>query len=230
MKFSLLVLIIAYFSYCNGKSENSRIEKRVFSEENIPTKVLQQFIHMVPLYQVSEGVDSFEIRKWGPFLNDSFPVFMERYFYEKGKFQAEVYFFCKKNGHPILSSNDLTNTKDLKFEKYPVGELPIRYLDSLSNLYSLFKIDSFDVNAIKGMREKGYLTHTTAMVLIEQSSRHKYVATFTNYPESFSHLNPNYAFLSVFHKFTEDSLLLRNDGIKKWINDRTLGVLRDLQQ
>ncbi len=82
MKVIFLTFILGLFSFCQDPNKKN-IEKKYFVERGILAKTLEILVNILKLGRLEAANNSFEIRKWGPFINDSFPVFMERIFMKK---------------------------------------------------------------------------------------------------------------------------------------------------
>lgn len=221
--FILFFLIIAIYS-C--KTQNRDVTKYIFKDRPIPLDILSQYLKKISLNSIDNGVDSFEIRQWYPFyFIDSFPVALERFYYSKGNFKGEYYLFFGKDDKNIKTINDISG---LQAEKFEINDIPIRFLDSLITTYDLKKIGDFDINILKKHKGINFTTITTRNIFFEQASARNYKAVFIFNPLLFPGIDKNIDKYATYAKFTYDSLCLRDEGLKKWL-DKRLERIYDLK-
>jgi hypothetical protein len=82
-------------SLTNTVSNSKHRQARSFEESPLPDKIIQAYLKKINLGNIDGGINNLEIRVWGSFTKDSFPVVLERYFVEKGKLIGEVFFLVR---------------------------------------------------------------------------------------------------------------------------------------
>lgn len=211
---------------CSCTTGEKKYSKRLILEDSLPKDILAEYLREASLKHIESGVDSFEIRKWYPFYySDSFPVILERYYYEHNHFKGEVYFFStQKEGKPITARKDLAG---LRVEKYAIKSIPKRFLDSLFLKFNLFAIDSIDLDMIREKNSNIYSIQTPRNVFFEQSTPQQYCGVFITQPSLYPGLQKSLDEYAAFSRFTYDSICLSDTGFKKWaepIAKRIFGI------
>jgi hypothetical protein len=218
-----LIFLSTFTCFCNPKIQKNQANLQDFSEsksfEEIPKpkEVIQECLRKLSLPSIEKGVVRFEIRLWEVFTNDSFPISMQRYFIDKGKFNGEVYLFSSKSGRPISSIDQLKDSIEFKMKSF--SNIPINYADSLLGPYNLLNIDTFDVKKILRLNEAGYVIGMPGRVLIEQATASKYISIFMTHPTSFANLDVNIKASSNFIRFVNKKMLGFNSEIETWSNN-----------
>lgn len=213
--FYLLAILTLFSIGCVSKT--ATIKKHFLLEDSLPKDVLKEYMQKTGLRDISNGSDSFEIRKWYPFYySDSFPVCLERLYMENGALKGEYYIFSKKEDKLILTRSDM---KDMRIEKYSLSAIPKRFYDSLYHGYNFSDVDSFSIQAIIKSKWTMFNTINYRNVFFEQATTSDYYGVFITDPNQLSGHFKGLDQYASFARFTYDSIWLRDSGFKKWAYD-----------
>ena len=213
--FFLLTILSVFEVSCVSKTTS--IKKHFLLEDSLPKDFLKEYMQKTGLHDISNGADSFEIRKWYPFYySDSFPVCLERLFVENGVVKVEYFLFSNKAGTLILTNSDLA---DIRVEKYSLSAIPKRFYDSLYHGYNFSDVDSFSIQAIIKSKWTMFNTINYRNVFFEQATTSDYYGVFITDPNQLSGHFKGLDQYASFARFTYDSIWLRDSGFKKWVYD-----------
>lgn len=212
-------IFLGWFTNFQCKSKARKFQSEFLEEKSFPKDILDIYLRKISLDPLNNGVDSFEIRKWRPFINDSFPISLERYFFEKGKLSAEIYIFYFKNENDeIIRKKE--QLKNINFDKFSIESLQERFIDSLQIKYNLFEIDTFDTKIFQNLNTTGYIMSKPELILMEQATAFRYKRTFITNPKNYSWVNKSISKYSDFCRFTTDSVLYYNPNVIKWLDEK----------
>ncbi|MGC4037068.1 MAG: hypothetical protein QM764_14005 [Chitinophagaceae bacterium] len=139
---------------------------------------------------------------------------MKRLYIKDAKLKGELYFFNPESFHK----------DEISYEKFDLGELQKKSLDSIRNMYNLSFLKSFDTTAVDKLYKAGYVLYSSRMVLMEQLDSALYTATFIHAPKDFETVNKDYAFLSRTYHFIVKEIMYKNKNAEPWINKKVLGT------
>lgn len=214
--FFLLTILSVFEVSCVSKTTS--IKKHFLLEDSLPKDVLKEYMQKTGLHDISNGADSFEIRKWYPFYySDSFPVCLERLYVENGVVKGEYFLFSNKAGTLILTNSYLA---DIRVEKYEFSNISKRFFDSLYYTYNISNIDSFGMEKIRKVKSYPYTTINYRNVFYEQATKTDYYGTFITDPNQLPGVSKELDKYAAFSKFTYDSICLSDTGFRKWLLPR----------
>ncbi len=219
MKSSVLLFgLMGFLVICCNTNKKESIKRSLLLETPLPKNVLDEYLKKISLKDIESGVDSFEIRKWYPFYyTDSFPIALERFFYQNHVLNAECYLFSDKMGGLITSNEELNG---FKVDKYVVNNLPLSFIDSIKSKFSLALIESFDINIITQKNKTGFSTGTARNVFFEQATQLHYYGAFFSDPEFYPGLHPSIDKYAAFARFTHETLVQGDTAFAKWFNEK----------
>ena len=220
--FLFLMLLFTAIINCTQREEKI-VTQHFFGEKNLPKDILKIYLNKASLNEIENGVDSFEVRKWFPFYYvDSFPLTLERFYFQKGVFKAECYFFSDMDGGLITTKKEL---KGLQVEKYSINNVPLNFLDSIITKYNLATMDTFDLNLIWKKNVNPYSTVTHRRIFLEQVNPRDYYAVFISDPQDYPGLHKSIDNYAAFAKFTFETLCKIDSGFLKWFEVKAKRII-----
>lgn len=227
MRYLIVVLTIILVYGCSEDTNDKMVRKKVLQEKEVPYKAIEMLMKQARLKTIDSGVTGFEVRKWGPFINDTFPLFLKRLFVEDNVLKGELYFFQQANDKTISGFNEIKNIPNIKIDKYTINNLEYRYVDSLKYYFDLLYLNKLDPNIVKDKHQKGLILHSLSMMFVEEATESQYISSFNSYPSSFIYDSDTYMLLSKINNLIEDEIVIKKPEAFKWINDHISATYSD---
>jgi hypothetical protein len=189
-----------------------KIKVSFLQQEPLNGETIRFYEKIVQIKPLSFGVDSVEVRLWTNFVMDSFPAFLQRYYFNNGKLVGDYYFFRTKNNFLISTSKQMDT---ITYKKLPIDGIPVRFLDSIV-ANNIFSINDFDTKIFSKVDKQSSLIGRIPKLLIEQANNREYKYTFINNPIPYKEQDNSIRLYSNFISFIYDSLLTINDNAENW--------------
>jgi hypothetical protein len=220
MKYKMLFIIILLLAY---SCENKQVKHKFFLEERpLVKKIIRKYEKSLSLKPLDIGVSNFEIRIWTKVVNDSFPVFLQRCYFENGIFRGDYFCFHTQNHFLIERINQLDS---IVAEKIEIGIFENRYLDSAKSQLSIFNIKDFDTKIFAEANIRRMFTGKISMILLEQATSNRYKYAFIPNPIPYNDEHPSILAYANFCTFISDSLYMSNPNCIKWHDEQLAKII-----
>lgn len=168
MKFLSLIVTTCIFLLSSCKDDKGAIQ--YFYQKPMAESIITEYERLANIEPINKSKADVEIRYWGGFLRDSFPVGLNRILVNGNNIMLEKYLFYGKDTSGITMLFNKSDKK-VKHSVFKRENFENGLADSILQKYNLSTIDAFDMTEMDSLKSKIYSSGDYSYVFIQ----HKYL-------------------------------------------------------